>query len=202
MMRGAVHGLIVVALLSCAGCTTWQRKGDVLVYISDGKPHGWPIPMMPAHRIKFPPIDIGTVGRTVVRVRDLPAPLLPSFAQLEVPDAEADFWRPGQPWRSAVFEISFVDTSGTLLHSRVIDLAELNWGSGPGRNGSHRNLTIPVARWSTYGFGPPPPHVLNYDLIVRVIRPSGRKSDQITLEESWPVGRYRLPQDAAAAQPR
>lgn len=162
-------GLFVIAA-SC-GCMSWTKRGDVLV--SDGKAHwGFPMATNPAYFMRAPAVKIGVIGSTVIRVRDLPQPMLPEYAEIKISGRETSMLMQNPQWRNAVFQFTFRSIDGaTLATTRV---AMRDWESWERPAGSFR-----ISPWSTGPFAklPPPPDLLSYDLVVDVIVPWPRPQD-------------------------
>ena len=168
-----------------AGCSSVrpQKKGDVLFYESDGKP---PLQIfglaMAAHSLEFPKVPIGKKGTTVIRVRNLPVPILPGDACLAV--AMWGLGRPSnkQPWRSAEFLVRLSDQSGRVIGKRMVKLKDWEGVSHSDHWFAPPRIYIPIVpselEWK------PPPGAKNYDLTITVVVPSRRKSDRLSIRAS------------------
>lgn len=180
----------LVLLIATSGCLHWEKRGDALFHRSNGKPEGWPLAAPPMHRLKFPEINLGKTGRTVVRVRDLPAPMFPDFAEFDVPDGEDRFWEFNQTWRRLVLIVTFARTDGTVLHSTRLPFSQWQEGSGPGKR-SDRAIYFRISPWDSTGsrLGKEPPSETSYDFIVDVLEPSPRAGDRMRVSTFRHVGR-------------
>lgn len=165
---GFVHLLVAVAM---CGCTTWTKKGDA--FVSDGKAHWGFMVAPPTYHMRLPAVKIGAVGSTTIRVRDLPKPIFPEYATIEVPYAQSYEWVRDQPWRNAVFQFTFRTTEGATLGTTRVALQDWRGGSLPGDLSTTRKLNFRIAPWSSSAWSghPEPPDVLNYDLTVDVVVP-------------------------------
>jgi hypothetical protein len=196
---GRLAFLLLVLLAS--GCTTWTKKGDVTV--SDGKQH-WGILMAPpAYYAKFPRVRIGVVGSTTIRARDLPAPIFPEYAHLDVPETEDRGWVKGQPWRVATIRFTFRSVDGAILSSKTVALEDWQGGSEPGRSSSTRAIYFRISPWGVPNWVglPPPPNLVNYDLIVEVLTPSPRPNDSLTMRAWLPIPTRPEPNKAPEPTP-
>ena len=183
-----MHLLTKVAVLLltalCGGCVSWSQRGDVLV--SDGKPHWGFLAELPTYHVRFPSIRVSTVTSTTIRVRDLPVPIFPEYAELEIPEAEDRVWEQGQPWRVAVLQFTFRTVDGSTLSCQKVSLSDSARGSQPADSRSKRKVYFRVSPWDRHGWSglPPPPELRSYDLVIDVIVPSPPGRDLLTIS-SW-----------------
>jgi hypothetical protein len=181
--------LLIAAVIGFAmpGCMTWVEKGDALFHESDGRWEAsfFPKPIAPWHRLRLPPVSIDRMGETVVRVRDLPIPLCPSTAELEMPEDEARDWVIGQPWRAAIFEVIIRRLDGSSHYSSKVALSQWGGVTGPGSSSSRRRISIQIGPWGSLA-STTRPMLRNYDVVVRVLTPSPRKGDRLYIAATTP----------------
>lgn len=173
--------VLIAATLFIAGCATPIKKGDVDLYEHHGHGSIFTGPARPGYVLRFPEVSIGSTNMTVIRVRNLPEPIFPTWADLDVPEEEANRYsqnyNDNQPWRSAILQIQFKDTDGNAFFTKTLDFSkDWNGNSSPGRSNSHRCISVILSPWDD----PPYPQYLNYDLAIKVIRPSMRSKDKLT----------------------
>jgi hypothetical protein len=160
-----------------------QKKGDVLFYESDGKPPSQIFGLaMAAHSLEFPKIPIGKKVTTVVRVRDLPVPILPGDARLAIAMWELDRPSNKQPWCSAEFLFRLSDQSGAILHERMVKLKDWEGESHSDHWFAPPVIYIPLIPSELER--KPPPSAKNYDLTISVVVPSRRESDRLSIRAS------------------
>lgn len=168
-----------------AGCASVrpEKKGDVLLYESDGTPPTSIFGLaMAAHSLEFPKVPIGKEGSTVIRVRNLPVAVIPGEAGLTVGRWELDRPAGKQPWRSAVFQLRISESSGKIIHERTIRLRDWEGQSHSDHWFAPPRIFIPIVPWELVNH--PPASAKNYDLTVTVSTPSCRKSDWLSIRAS------------------
>ncbi len=201
-----LRSVVLLLAVFTGGCVSWTQRGDVLV--SDGKPHWGFLAAQPTYHVKFPSVRVNTVGSTTIRVRDLPVPILPEYADLEVPEAEDRVWEQGQPWRVAVLQFTFRAVDGVTLYTKKVALSDGARGSEPAESRSKRNIYFRVSPWDRHGWSdlPPPPDLRSYDLVIDVITPSPPGRDLLTIRAWERAPREKAsknaPSTAGSARPR
>ena len=165
-------------VFSFGGCATPKiRKGDAVFWESRGGFFS-----MSGYCMAFPQrISLGFPGRTIIRIRDLPAPIFPHCISLEIPRAEADRYRNTQPWRRAVVKVEFRTIDGEVFFSK-----DLRFSKGFGSQDITKARTrIAVCFIRSFADERALRQTTNYDVVVQVMQPSRRRADTIQIDPAF-----------------
>lgn len=180
--------LAILNLFIFIGCVTPTNQGDVKLYKYNG--YGTIFnSRIPCYVIRFPKIRIGSKKEFIIKVRNLPRPIFVDGVDLKVPTNEINRYGKdyvnNQPWKFVKIQFLFKDMDGNVFFRKNVDFSK-DWAGGAvmGRPFAYSRIGVeifPRDMWSAYDYK-------NYDLVIKVINPSKRSTDVITINAVCPIG--------------
>jgi hypothetical protein len=171
--------IIILALFCLTSCATRSIHGDA-VLIDNSKTMSF-FPMVDV--LRFPKVSIAERHTRIIRVRNMPQPILPEWAYLDIPREEDDRYSQHQPWRTTHLAILLKTVDGNVFHTNEIYFAcDWNGNSRPGSQG-RRKIGFQLTPWWHWDNASMPKYT-SYDVEIRVLTPSQRHSDELDLDTS------------------
>lgn len=172
----------VFCLLVAVGCASTKSFGDAKVAFTAG--------VWKAETLNLPEFSIGLLEEVIFKVRGLPQPVYPDLISLVVPWSECrdeNFDIPvGQPWRNVVMEVELFSEDGVLVFSHSLHINDWNGAAKPVKYDkcellfdipfNPNSISHSVSPGDYSGFPPP---LNNYDVMVKIIKPSLRQEDTV-----------------------
>jgi hypothetical protein len=174
---GANISLLLAAAFSA--CAFSSKQGDALLTHD----RGFPLAVM--NYLKFPDIPIDHAGSVRYSVLDLPDRIYPSGFTFEVPSDETAPERQDQPWRACKIHVLITSLAGKPLLEKTIDFSkDWNGNSRPGSDSKHRKIDLFIVQFDNRAHLP---DIRSYRLLTRVLRPSSRMTDRVSIDAPAPI---------------
>lgn len=179
--RDALIGVFILfAIGFVGGCAHTRKFGDAVYR----EPYG-PQLGLTTSCLTFPPVSLGTVGETTVRVRSLARSTYPEDLRIPVPPSENLEGRVDQPWRSCQFSVTLrCADDGRLIHQEKYDLHDyVTAGSRRYKSAMDGFVYLQLGKRGADGVlvRDSKISVVDYDIVVKVDVPSRRKGDKLKI---------------------
>jgi len=169
-------------ILAFASCATTTKHGDATLIDNSTTFSLSSLGLRLMDGLHFQEVSIGQIHTQTIRVRDLPQPIFPTWAEIEIPKEEQYSFRHDQPWRTTKLKVELKSISGEIFYDRLIDLSrDWNGNSSPGRS-ADRQIGIEITPWSRRGSTFP--KLTSYDIVIHVTSASLRSTDALNLD-TW-----------------